>query len=58
MTRGASVASNVIREAIYTSESLSTELLTGTQWAEAKLQEVQRGLANNYPWREGIVEEH
>jgi hypothetical protein len=57
MTRGASVASNVIREATYTSESLSTELQTGTQWAEAKLQEVQRGLANNYPWREGIVED-
>jgi hypothetical protein len=56
MTHGASVASNVIRETNYTSQSLHSELLSGIQWAETKLQELEKELRSTYPWRERLEE--
>jgi hypothetical protein len=51
MTRGASVASNVIRESIYTADTLHSQLLDGVQWAEAKLKDLEHGFQTSYPWR-------
>ncbi|MBI3775971.1 MAG: hypothetical protein HY273_10540 [Gammaproteobacteria bacterium] len=51
MTAGASHASNVINELPYDPSSPSHAIGNAVQWAEAKLQELQRKFEGTYPWR-------
>jgi hypothetical protein len=53
MTRGASLTSTVVYEAEYDTSGLRNTLLEGIAWAEAKLVELKRLLADTYPWRKG-----
>jgi hypothetical protein len=56
MTHGASLTSAVIRESSYDKRSLDSELLSGIQWAEQKLKELERDLGGTYPWRSEVAE--
>ncbi len=51
MSKGASATSAVVHEADYETGSLRNALLEGVTWAEAKLVELKRVLADTYPWR-------
>ncbi|MFZ2541276.1 MAG: hypothetical protein WAW75_05815 [Gallionella sp.] len=51
MTAGASHASNVINELSYDPSSSQQAISDAVQWAEAKLQEMQRKFESTYPWR-------
>ncbi len=51
MTVGASNTSNVILEKEYKSISPIDDIKDATQWAEAKLIELEKELNDQYPWR-------
>lgn len=51
MTAGASHASNVINELPYDPSSPRHAIGNAVQWAETKLQELQRKFEGTYPWR-------
>lgn len=51
MTAGASIASNVILEQAYDSESPDSAIADSIEWAERKFAELERGFNATYPWR-------
>ncbi|MBI5141335.1 MAG: hypothetical protein HZA20_03965 [Nitrospirae bacterium] len=51
MTAGAAIYSNVILDKDYDPESPKYAISDVTTWAEDKLNEIKKGLNNNYPWR-------
>ena len=51
MTAGASIASNVILEQAYDSESPDSAIADSIEWAERKIAELERGFNATYPWR-------
>jgi hypothetical protein len=51
MTAGAAHTSNVIQELPYDPSSPDQAIAEAVQWAEGKLQELQRKLNSTYPWR-------
>jgi hypothetical protein len=51
MTAGAAHASNVIQELPYDPSSPNQAIAGAVQWAEGKLQELERKFESTYPWR-------
>ncbi len=51
MTAGASYKSNVVLEQAYTPSSPGAAVAEASNWAEAKLKELQRLFNSTYPWR-------
>ncbi len=52
MTAAASIFSNVIVEKAYSLDAPDAAIFEAAEWAETKLEEVQRNLDATYPWRE------
>lgn len=55
MTAGAAIASNVIHETAYDPAHPDTAIAESTDWAEAKIKELERKFGDTYPWRSDLA---